>query len=269
MGKFIDITGQVFNLLTAIEPAGKNKYNNTLWKCRCICGNEIIRLGSELTRNKAAYSCGCTKKNPNKIIRGINHTGPVGLPPIPSGFRVGKLTVIKRQDKFTKLGKKVGSVSYLCKCDCGNDTVATATSLVNGKIKSCGCLIKDLIIERANLNYELSGGKTGAFRQIVNIYKGGAVGRGLQWDLSDEFVWEIMQRNCRYCDTPPCNTRKINLRTFVHNGIDRVDNNKGYVQDNVVPCCTNCNMLKIDMTEIDFFNKIKDICINLKLNEKA
>jgi hypothetical protein len=31
---------------------------------------------------------------------------------------------------------------------------------------------------------------------------------------------------------------------FTYNGIDRIDNSQGYIIDNVVPCCTKCNIAK-------------------------
>jgi hypothetical protein len=37
---------------------------------------------------------------------------------------------------------------WLCKCDCGNETVATSPQLHAGKKKSCGCLKISLIRER-------------------------------------------------------------------------------------------------------------------------
>lgn len=39
-------------------------------------------------------------------------------------------------------------------------------------------------------------------------------------------------------------------------GLDRVDNEKGYSLANSVPCCTNCNMMKKNMTSAEFINHI-------------
>jgi hypothetical protein len=41
---------------------------------------------------------------------------------------------------------------------------------------------------------------------------------------------------CAYCD-----------REIVTIGLDRVDNNKGYVVGNLVACCGTCNMMKADL----------------------
>jgi hypothetical protein len=44
---------------------------------------------------------------------------------------------------------------------------------------------------------------------------------------------------------------------FCYNGLDRVDNGKGYEIDNVVPCCKECNYAKCDRTQKDFVNWVK------------
>lgn len=58
MGKFIDLTGQKFGRLTAIERTDNNKYNHTCWLCRCECLTECIVEGYRLTSGHT-QSCGC------------------------------------------------------------------------------------------------------------------------------------------------------------------------------------------------------------------
>ncbi len=59
-----DLTGQRFGKLTAICQVSKPKGCKTkgsYWKCKCDCGNIIIRPASYL-QSGHALSCGCTKK---------------------------------------------------------------------------------------------------------------------------------------------------------------------------------------------------------------
>lgn len=58
MSRVIDITGQRFERLTAVEKIGKTNQGNALWKCKCDCGNEIVTR-SILLRNGTTKSCGC------------------------------------------------------------------------------------------------------------------------------------------------------------------------------------------------------------------
>jgi hypothetical protein len=58
MGKFIDLTGQIFGRLTVIERNLETDSKRTPWKCRCECGKETIVLGDNLRRGRQV-SCGC------------------------------------------------------------------------------------------------------------------------------------------------------------------------------------------------------------------
>ncbi len=62
--------------------------------------------------------------------------------------------------------------------------------------------------------------------------------------------------NCNYCGDPPsCTMYNRNKSDFyIYNGIDRVDNNVGYVLDNAVSCCKVCNRAKYNMAEEEFLS---------------
>ena len=50
-----------------------------------------------------------------------------------------RLTVIRQVEDYIQ-PNGVHRAMYLCKCECGNDTVARGDSIKDGSIKSCGCL---------------------------------------------------------------------------------------------------------------------------------
>ena len=55
-----------------------------------------------------------------------------------TGKKYGCLTVVKRYGTYiSPKGSK--TVTWLCRCDCGNNTVVQSSSLKSGSIKSCGC----------------------------------------------------------------------------------------------------------------------------------
>lgn len=60
--------------------------------------------------------------------------------------------------------------------------------------------------------------------------------RGLEWSLPSALAEDLVTDNCFYCGAEPGPT----------NGIDRVDNVRGYVEDNVVSCCARCNTAKLN-----------------------
>ncbi|MDY2960390.1 MAG: hypothetical protein SOR72_06315 [Hornefia sp.] len=51
------------------------------------------------------------------------------------GRKFGKLTAACRIES-----KEKGYAKWLCKCDCGEETVCTARDLKKGYVKSCGCM---------------------------------------------------------------------------------------------------------------------------------
>ena len=72
MGILKDITGQKFGKLTAIKMVGYTKAHNTLWLCKCDCGNENI-VNSSYLRNGQVKSCGCLigETNKKRTIHGL------------------------------------------------------------------------------------------------------------------------------------------------------------------------------------------------------
>ena len=69
-----------------------------------------------------------------------------------TGQRFGNLTVIKRVES-----NKDGRAQWLCKCDCGNECIATGKSLINGSKKSCGCYQKYKPSHKMYNNYYVIG----------------------------------------------------------------------------------------------------------------
>lgn len=55
------------------------------------------------------------------------------------GKKFGKLTVVSFYGYNPNYKRK--QEMYLCKCDCGNETIANKDSLLKGDKKSCGCII--------------------------------------------------------------------------------------------------------------------------------
>jgi len=58
MKRSINIIGKTFSRLTVVEHLGRDKKNNSIWKCVCICGGETRTRGFML-RSGRAKSCGC------------------------------------------------------------------------------------------------------------------------------------------------------------------------------------------------------------------
>lgn len=57
-----------------------------------------------------------------------------------SNLKFNRLHIIE----FSHLDREKGLSFWKCKCDCGNECVKCGYMIKNGKIKSCGCLAKEV-----------------------------------------------------------------------------------------------------------------------------
>lgn len=82
---------------------------------------------------------------------------------------------------------------------------------------------------------------------IWNHYVRGAKKRSIHFTLSKTRFNELIVQSCFYCDYS---------KEGEVNGIDRLDNNKGYVEENVVACCQVCNLAKSTQHPQEFIDKL-------------
>ena len=69
-GNIVDITGQRFGRLVALERLSEKKSSSYLWRCKCDCGNEVNVTARDL-RYGNTKSCGCLR---NELIASVNQT---------------------------------------------------------------------------------------------------------------------------------------------------------------------------------------------------
>jgi hypothetical protein len=56
---------------------------------------------------------------------------------------------------------------------------------------------------------------------------------------------------------------------YTYNGLDRVNNSKGYTRTNVVPCCIICNNAKRTLSLSEFLEWIGQVYEHSILNKKG
>lgn len=142
-----------------------------------------------------------------------------------------------------------------CHCiACGAFTEKPSTKLRSGEVKSCGC-------QEHIRPVRSQPGHSGANASYVS-YRGGARQRKLEFSLSFEEYKQLVVQPCFYCgvkDSKVCygsTGAALSHGEFRCNGLDRVDNELGYHTDNVVPCCTQCNIAKGKSSVTEFKNWI-------------
>lgn len=111
---------------------------------------------------------------------------------------------------------------------------------VNAKSKECRIRNIEIYRKRKREYYHRRKELVGAYQRTkearYKISKSLAIRRGLEWNISESDYFELISKRCHYRNHP----------LGISNGVclDRVDNSKGYVIGNVVPCCGNCNRIK-------------------------
>jgi len=160
------------------------------------------------------------------------------------GKRFGKLTVIALAE-----GRDTTCRRWLVKCDCGETKITRSSRLISGNCTSCGSCSHRKMYGESSMN------------QMISAYKAGAKRRNLEYTLTDNVFKNLTHSPCYYCGQLPSNIRAKSSAygAYIFNGIDRVDNSKGYVIENVVPCCKLCNQAKSDKTQQEFYDWIKKV----------
>ena len=168
MGKPVDITGQKFNMLTAIKPTDKRNREGIMWLCKCNCGNECY-VSVKSLRNGNTKSCGCLKNKKLDI----------------AGHRFGRLTAIK------PIGIIRGtSTTWLCICDCGKEINVAIKDLRSGNTKSCGCLWRDKVLPKAMASHTFIDGTCIELIQSKKIPRNNTSGvKGVSWN-KQKSAWE-------------------------------------------------------------------------------
>lgn len=252
--------GKKYNFLLIEDISFQNEYDNMRRRlynahCLCDCGTKkIFRLNT--LKDSNCKSCGCSRKQ--RII-------------IPKTDKDYTQYIGKRFNKFiiNKFSYKTKHNCFFeCTCDCGKRINTRLRDLETGRSKNCGCARNaKLALNNKSRKFELG---LSPINSVYCDYKKGAKKRNIDFDLSKEEFLSLIKQKCYYCGDDPANIKRSqhNQMDFViYNGIDRKDNNIGYILNNCLPCCSFCNFSKRDNTQEYFFNKINKIYNNLLKNE--
>jgi hypothetical protein len=149
-------------------------------------------------------------------------------------------------------------ILWKLKCVCGNETMKVAVDVIRGVTKSCGCKTSELRAEAGRKSRKLDPKISSARSIWRRVYNDGC-------DFETFLI--LSQQPCTYCGSLPHRIHnvydidkrnpKIEEADFIYNGLDRIDNSKGHLPSNVVPCCTNCNTMKMSLSVDAFIDHIK------------
>lgn len=179
-----------------------------------------------------------------------------------TGKKIGKLTILEYvYAPYRSNGKK--DWYWKCRCECGNICLKEAHALLNTGTKECpSCANK----RRACSLLKENGGA--AWNSAYRITHNNAVKRGYEFNLTMDEFKAISMQPCFYCGSAPSIALRAGKRQHIlvgyRSGIDRRDNNKGYIPGNCVPCCYTCNSMKTDHTYEDWIAHMEKILKHCK-----
>lgn len=157
-------------------------------------------------------------------------------------YKILEILNYKKSEGHTKPRVKV---FWECQCDCGNICIK-GNDVLNNKKRgfSCGCFVKERILETKLKTDEEH--RYAALMQARARYRIEAKHRGYEFNLTPDQFINIVNKPCYYCgmENSQYFTHYITKIKHSFSGIDRVDNRKGYVENNIVSCCKKCNTKK-------------------------
>ncbi len=174
-----------------------------------------------------------------------------------TGERRGRLVAIRRMETGA------GPSFWEFRCDCGTICVRPLRPFRAGDSSSCGCLKKELwegVVQQKRLPSQEA-----AYKRLIDGYKRGARNRGYAWELTGEEARSLFSANCIYCGIepkqvyPPAGAKRPLNGHVLYNGIDRLNNDGGYVKGNVAACCGTCNRAKQAMSQDEFLGWIRQV----------
>lgn len=86
--------------------------------------------------------------------------------------------------------------------------------------------------------------------------------RNIIFVISFEFWWAEVQKTCIYCQD------RLGERSKTTVGLDRLDNNLGYIEENVASCCRFCNLTKCDRLDYKEMKIVAEALICHKISKE-
>ena len=151
------------------------------------------------------------------------------------------LEIIKENNRISK---------YLCVCDCGNHKTITRNKF--GITKTCGCrqTVKGSLHRKWKGYNSLQGGIW--YQYIRNANK-----RNIPFNLAIEDAWDIFDKQNNKCALSGLDIKfgkrgKSKNRIETTASLDRINNDIGYIKENIQWVHKKINQIKMDLSTEEF-----------------
>ena len=145
-----------------------------------------------------------------------------------------------------------------CKLNLPNSSFNVRKELLSGLrpyCKSCGKKYRSTSAIRSKYRRIAITDRTGPYP--FSYARSEAIKRGKDWSLSKDQFDTLTKLNCYYCELP---LGKCGV------GLDRLNNNLGYILSNVVPCCIICNYARYNQFTVDEMKKLGSVIKEIKMD---
>jgi hypothetical protein len=184
----------------------------------------------------------------------------------------GRLKVVQKlESRLTSGGNPVAQ--WLCKCSCGQEKIVSAGSLLQGKVKSCGCWLIDSAREKGFKNKTHGGFSKFAsdeykikHQALANI-KERARRRGYESDLEIDDL-PVLTNKCPVLGI--VYTKGTLKNKDASPSIDRFNTNLPYLKkykDNLIFVSHRANRIKSNAS-VEEFRKILDYMLRVASDER-
>lgn len=222
-------------------------------KVQCECGEVVVKRFYDL---KTGTSKQCLKCRYGVKVA-MNKRKPKKWTIVKTGMRFGHWTIIDEND--FKVITQSKERSYRVRCDCGDESYVRVTFLTGGRSTCCeNCRISRGSQKVGRLNLS-----------VIRRAREGAIARNLEWNVSDEYLAELLEQQnmkCALSGIDLCvsnysiGSKRGRLETTI--SLDRIDSSKGYIEGNVQWVHKSINIMKSTLTQEEFINFCKLVVEN-------
>lgn len=191
-------------------------------------------------------------ENKSKIIQQVNEYKLNN----PEKYLLKKQYINKYQKKNKKAGRVLDGNCFIC----NNHIYVTKKDIENNVKHYCSkeCRFKN---KKSNYHFYLTSVKSRAIK------------KKLEFDLTEEYIKELLeQKQNNICAITNCfiTIKPLGLDTTLYDtaSLDRIDNSKGYIKDNVQWVMLGINYLKLDFDNDELHQTLKLIKENYIIKGK-
>ncbi len=174
-----------------------------------------------------------------------------------TGKRFGKLLVLEYA------GSASNRSYWKCQCDCGKEKIVSYTSFAK-RIKKIACDECSILQGSEHPSWRGFGEIS---KELFSRIEREAENRGLEFNVSIEYLWELFLKQERKCALTGINISFNGKSKDIHSktvSLDRIDSTKGYAVGNVQWVHKTINHIKSNVGNDYFINLCKLVCSQQK-----